>query len=128
MAKQLCCSRERREFSAERSALSLPRPSPNGRGRKKRIPMKPIQSDTATQPGSPADHRFLFHGLTLIALGLSVLFLNSWDSLFVRTAIGLFWGAFFLISNWSDLVQALRSLNHTNGLRRRSTERSSVQR
>jgi hypothetical protein len=80
------------------------------------------QTNRALHPGSPADRRFLFHGLTLIALGLSILFLNSWDSLFVRTAIGLFWGAFFLISNWSDLVQALRSLNHSNGLRRRSTE------
>ncbi|PYS85923.1 MAG: hypothetical protein DMF70_03225 [Acidobacteria bacterium] len=84
--------------------------------------MKFIQSNTATQPASPADRGLLFHGLTLIALGLAVLFLNSWDGLFVRTAIGLFWGAFFLISNWSNLVQALRGLNHSNGLRRRRTE------
>ena len=84
--------------------------------------MKFIQSNTATQPGSPADRQILINGLTLVALGLSILFLNSWDSLFVRTAIGLFWGAFFLISNWSNLVQALRGLNHSNGLRRRRTE------
>jgi hypothetical protein len=77
---------------------------------------------------SPADTRLLFRGLTLIALGLSILFLNSWDSLFVRTAIGLFWGAFFLISNWSQLVSALQSLKQSNGLRRRSTERSSARR
>ncbi len=84
--------------------------------------MKLNQTNRALHPDSPADRRFLFHGLTLIALGLSILFLNSWDSLFVRTAIGLFWGAFFLISNWSGLVQALRNLNHPNGLRRRSSE------
>jgi hypothetical protein len=84
--------------------------------------MKLHKSNMAIHAGSLADRRLLFRGLTLIALGLSVLFLNSWDSLFVRTAIGLFWGAFFLISNWSDLVQALRSLNHSNGLRRRRTE------
>jgi hypothetical protein len=84
--------------------------------------MRLNQTSRALHPGSPADRRFLYHGLTLIALGLSILFLNSWDSLFVRTAIGLFWGACFLISNWSDLIQALRSLNHSNGLRRRSTE------
>jgi len=80
------------------------------------------KSQAATQVDSYADRRLLFHGLTLIALGLSILFLNSWDGLFVRTAIGLFWGAFFLISNWPGLVQALRHLNHSNGLRRRSSE------
>jgi hypothetical protein len=84
--------------------------------------MKMLKSETAIQAGSPADRRLLFHGLTLIALGLSVLFLNSWDSLFVRASVGLFWGAFFLISNWSDLVQALQLLKQSNGLRRRSTE------
>ena len=84
--------------------------------------MKLLRSNASIRLNSPADQRWLFHSLTLIALGLSVLFLNSWDSLFVRTAIGLFWGAFFLISNWADLVQALQSLNHSNGLRRRSTE------
>jgi hypothetical protein len=84
--------------------------------------MKLDQSTTAIDPALAADRRILVDALTLIALGLSVLFLNSWDSLFVRTAIGLFWGAFFLISNWSDLVQALQSLDHSNGLRRRSTE------
>ncbi len=90
--------------------------------------MKLLRPNVSAQSNSPADRTFLFHGLTLIALGLSVLFLNSWDSLFVRTAIGLFWGAFFLISNWSDLVSALQSLKQSNGLRHRSTERSSVQR
>jgi hypothetical protein len=84
--------------------------------------MKLNQTNRAQHSGSPADRRILIIGLTLVALGLSILFLNSWDNLFVRTAIGLFWGAFFLISNWSDLVSALQSLKHSNGLRRRSTE------
>jgi len=90
--------------------------------------MKLDQSTTAIDPALASDRRILVDGLTLIALGLSILFLNSWDSLFVRTAIGLFWGTFFLISNWSDLVQALQLLKQSNGLRRRRTERSSVQR
>ena len=90
--------------------------------------MKLLRPNVSAHLNSPADQRLLFHGLTFIALGLSILFLNSWDSLFVRTAIGLFWGAFFLILNWSDLVSALQSLKQSNGLRRRSTERSSVQR
>src|SRR6266853_327651 len=92
-----------------------------------RILMKRLRPNVSAHLNSPADRRLLFHGLTLIALGLSILFLNSWDSLFVRTAIGLFWGTFFLISNWSDLVQGLQLLKQSNGLRRRSTERSSVQ-
>ncbi len=84
--------------------------------------MKLVSTNEAVHSSSNADRRLLVNGLTLVGLGLSVLFLNSWDGLFVRTAIGLFWGAFFLISNWSNLVQALRGLNHSNGLRRRRTE------
>ena len=84
--------------------------------------MKLVSTNEAVHSSSNADRRLLVNGLTLVGLGLSVLFLNSWDGLFVRTAIGLFWGAFFLISNWSNLVQALRGLNQSNGLRRRRTE------
>jgi len=76
------------------------------------------------RPGLPADRRILIDALTLIALGFSILFLNSWDTLFVRTAIGLFWGTFFLISNWSGLVQLLHRFRHTNDTRRRSSHRS----
>jgi hypothetical protein len=67
-----------------------------------------------------ADRRLLVNGLTLMCLGLSILFLNSWDTLFVRTAIGLFWGTFFLISNWSRLVQATRAFRQKNDAQRRS--------
>lgn len=88
--------------------------------------MKLIQTNGSIHPGSPADRRILVNGLTLVALGLSVLFLNSWDNLFVRTAIGLFWGTFFLILNWSGLVQTLRGLRQKNDIQRRSSYRSST--
>ena len=86
--------------------------------------MKLVQTSDALHPGSPADRRILINGLTLVALGFSVLFLNSWHNLFVRTAIGLFWGTLFLISNWSGLVQTLRGLRQKNDIQRRSSYRS----
>ena len=88
--------------------------------------MKLVQTNGAKHPRSPADRRIFVNGLTLVALGLSVLFLNSWDSLFVRTAIGLFWGTFSLILNWSDLVQFVRGLKQKNDIQRRSSFRSST--
>jgi hypothetical protein len=88
--------------------------------------MKLVKTDGAVHPGSPADRRLLVNGLTLIGLGLSILFLNSWDNLFVRTAIGLFWGTFFLISNWSSLVQTLRAFRQKNDAQRGSSYRSST--
>ena len=88
--------------------------------------MKLIRTNGSIHPGSAADRRMLVNGLTLVALGLSVLFLNSWDNLFVRTAIGLFWGTFFLILNWSDLVQFIRGLRQKNDIQRRSSYRSST--
>jgi len=75
-----------------------------------------------TRSAFRSDERLLTDGLTLIALGLSVLFLNSWDSLFVRTSVGLFWGTFFLVLNWSDLVSVLRSFRQSNGFQRRSSQ------
>jgi hypothetical protein len=93
--------------------------------------MKISNRSGAGNIGSTADRRLLVNGLTLIGLGISVLFLNSWDSLFVRTAIGLFWGTFFLISNWSGLVPTLRGLRHKlrqkhDTQRRRNSFRSST--
>ena len=73
-----------------------------------------------------ADRRILINALTLIALGLSVLFLNSWDNLFVRTSVGLFWGTFFLILNGPDLVTVFRRFRTRNELQRRSSFRSST--
>ena len=74
---------------------------------------------------STADRRLLVNSLTLIALGLSILFLNSWDNLFVRTSVGLFWGTFFLILNGPDLVSVFRSFKSKNELQRRSRIRTS---
>ena len=89
--------------------------------------MKTIQTNGSVHPGSPADRRILVDGLTLIALGLSVLFLNSWDTLFVRASVGLFWGTFFLILNWSSLVQIFRGLRQKNDRQRRSSYQSARQ-
>ncbi len=89
--------------------------------------MKTIDASDSIQPGSAADRRMLTNGLTLIALGLSILFLNSWNSLFVRTSVGLFWGTFFLILNWSSLVQTFRGLRQKNDRQRRSSYESASQ-
>ena len=85
-----------------------------------------MEPTTPIRPGSPADRRVLIDALTLIALGLSILFLNSWDTPFVRTSIGLFWGTFFLISNWSALVQTLQGFKQKHDAQRRSSYRSST--
>jgi hypothetical protein len=85
-----------------------------------------MQTTRPIHLSSPADRRILTNGLTLVGLGLSILFLNSWDSPFVRTSIGLFWAAFFLISNWSALVQALHGFRHKHDGQRRGSHRSSA--
>ena len=69
-----------------------------------------------------AERRVAIHGLTLIALGLSVLFLNSWDNPFVRVSVGFFWGTFLLIVNWDGVVQAFQFFKDANDRNRRSVE------
>ena len=69
---------------------------------------------------SSADRRLLTNSLTLIALGLSILFLNSWDNLFVRTSVGLFWGSFFLILNGPAALRTFRNLAKKNDTNRAS--------
>ncbi len=88
--------------------------------------MKLNQSTRKTDSMMGADRRILINALTLIALGLSILFLNSWDNLFVRTTVGLFWGTFFLILNGPDLVSVFRRFRTRNELQRRSNFRSST--
>lgn len=66
------------------------------------------------------DRRLLINAVTLIALGLSVLFLNSWDSLFVRTSVGLFWGSYFLILNGPGAVRTFRGLKRKDEQHHRS--------
>jgi hypothetical protein len=70
----------------------------------------------------PADRNLLINGLTLIALGVSVLILNSWNQLFVRTLVGLFWGTFILVLNWSDVVYLVRDFRQSNGGRQHSSQ------
>jgi tetrahydromethanopterin S-methyltransferase subunit E len=70
------------------------------------------------------DRRLLTNGLTLLALGLSILFLNSWDNLVVRTTVGLFWGAFILILNGPAAIKLIRGLNKKNDTNRRNPELS----
>jgi hypothetical protein len=85
-----------------------------------------MQTTTPILSGSTADRRMLTNGLTLIALGLSILFLNSWDGLFVRASVGLFWGTFFLIINGPDAVRVFQRLRQKNDRQRRSGYRSST--
>ena len=65
-----------------------------------------------------ADRRLLTNALTLIALGLSILFLNSWDNLVVRTTVGLFWATFLLTLNGPAVIRALRALRKKNDVTR----------
>ena len=72
-----------------------------------------------------AHRKLLTNSITLIALGLSILFLNSWDNLFVKASVGLFWGAFFLILKGPETIRAFRSLAKHDDNRRASYELSS---
>ena len=69
---------------------------------------------------SSADRRLLTNGLTLIALGLSILFLNSWDNVIVRTSVGFFWGSFFLILNGPAAIRRFGNLAKKNDTNRSS--------
>jgi hypothetical protein len=82
--------------------------------------MKVTSIDPLRRPMSRADRAALINSITLIALGLSILFLNSWDNLFVKASVGLFWGAFFVILNGPDAVRTFRSLTKKNDNRRAS--------
>ncbi len=77
------------------------------------------------QVKSPVDHKTLINAITLIALGVSILFLNSWDNLFVRASVGLFWGAFVLILKGPEAVRTFRSLAKPNDKRRAGYELTS---
>ena len=46
----------------------------------------------------------------LIGLGLSILILNSWDSLAIRTALGVSWGISFLLLNGPELVRVIKHI------------------
>lgn len=63
---------------------------------------------------SSSERKVLITGITLIALGLSILFLNSWDNVFVKTCVGLFWVSFFLILNAPTALKTFRNLANKN--------------
>ena len=79
-----------------------------------------MKSMTKAASESHGNHTLLIDGITLIALGLSILFLNSWDNLVVRTSVGLFWGAFFLILNGPEAWRTLRQFKKNDTQRQRS--------
>jgi hypothetical protein len=88
--------------------------------------MRLVRSGNYAGRAAVRDRRDLVNAVTLIALGLSLIFLNSWDTLFVRSSIGLFWGTFFLILNWSGLISAIRLLKQKNDIQRRTSQRTST--
>ena len=59
-------------------------------------------------------NRNFVNAVTLIALGLSMLILDSWSNLFVRVFVGLFWGSFLLILNGPGFLRNLRVLQQAN--------------
>ena len=64
---------------------------------------------------STADRKILIYAVTLIALGVSIIVLDSWGNLFVRSVVGLFWGAFLLVVNGPGLVRAMRTMKRFDG-------------
>jgi accessory gene regulator protein AgrB len=73
-----------------------------------------------TKSESHSNRTLLINGIILIALGLSILFLNSWDNLFVRTSVGLFWGSFLLFLHGPAAFRSLRNLAKKNDTNRTS--------
>ena len=86
---------------------------------------KSFQNLSARDLRSRADRALLVKGIAIIALGLSILFLNSWHNLFVKASVGLFWVAFFLILNGPHAVKTFRNLAKHNDNRRASYELTS---
>ena len=82
--------------------------------------MKVTSRKASSYTESNAHRKLLTDSITLIALGVSILFLNSWDNLFVRASIGLFWVTFFLILNGPRALKTFRSLAKKNDTRRAS--------
>ena len=87
--------------------------------------IKMILPNAISKTESKAHKKLLTDSITLIALGVSILFLNSWDNLFVKASVGLFWGTFFLILNGPQALKSFRrSLARNDDNRRASYELS----
>src|SRR6185503_12099947 len=80
---------------------------------------KQMRTITSTADRPRPDNRNLINAVTLIALGLSILILDSWSNLFVRVFVGLFWGSFLLILNGPGFVRTMRVLQRANAKQRR---------
>ena len=80
-----------------------------------------MKSASPNRPAPPPDRNVLTSAVTLIGLGLSILFLNSWDNVFVRTSVGLFWGTFFLIINGPEALRTLRQFIQKHDTKRRAS-------
>jgi hypothetical protein len=78
-----------------------------------------MPTETSSRSHSARGHQNLINAVTLIALGLSILILDSWSNLFVRVFVGLFWGSFVLILNGPGLARTMRALQRANAKRRR---------
>ena len=87
--------------------------------------MKMTLAKAGSSTESQAPRKLLTDSITLIALGVSILFLNSWDNLFVKGSVGLFWGAFFLILKGPEIIRTFRGLAKHNDNRRASYELTS---
>lgn len=73
-----------------------------------------MPTETFTRLNSNRYNQKLVNAVTLIALGLSMLILDSWSNLFVRVFVGLFWGSFLLVLNGPGFVRNLRVLQRAN--------------
>ena len=69
-------------------------------------------------PNSTSGRKILINGVTLIALGLSMFVLDTWGNLFVRSVVGLFWGAFLIVVNGPSLVRVMRTLKRSDARHR----------
>lgn len=87
-----------------------------------------MKTDLSVMKPAASDRKLLVNGLTLLALGLSILFLNSWDNLVVRTTVGLFWGTFILILNGPAAIKLIRGLNRKHDTERRRSPQLSIER
>jgi O-antigen/teichoic acid export membrane protein len=86
--------------------------------------MKMTFSKSTPIPEPKAQRKLLTDAITLISLGLSIFLLNSWDTIFVKASVGLFWGTYFLILKGPQVVGTFRSLTKNNDNRRASYELS----
>ena len=86
--------------------------------------MKAMFHKAAPMQELAAHRKLLTDSITLISLGLSIFLLNSWDNLFVKASVALFWGVFFLMLKGTEFLRTFRSLTKQNGNRRASYELS----